>query len=188
MLCCTVSSDHRPDLVQLRGLSESLAQSLYVTPPKPVAVPDPDLTLQALCRAYVAPVGAPRSLTKGVVTDKVVHALRKQGLNVRRSEYVGDFIFDAVVDRPGGPVVCNVLSFATTKNNAIPIERDAGHFLYGVEQLRVPGIAIIEPPANSVADEVRSSHDRVRRWFAGADVDVQSPTDVSIPELANTRS
>lgn len=176
------TADERPDLAFLRGLADVMVQSLYLTPPKPVAVPDPDLTLHALYRAYVQPVGAPRTMTKGVVTDRVVHALRRQGFDVRRGEYIGDFLFDAIVGTSGTTTVCNVLSYATTRKNAIPIERDAGHFLYGLEHLGLTGLAVIEPPSQGAGDEVITSHGRVRRWFSDAHVPVQAPGEVTIAE------
>jgi hypothetical protein len=176
--------EQRPDLERLRAISETLSQSLYVTTPRPTAVPDPDLTLQALYKAYVAPVGTPRSLTKGVVIDKVVQALRKQGFHVRRSEYVGDFVFDALVDRAEGILACDVLSFATIKKDWIPAERDAGHFLYGLERLHLPGMAVIQPPDSESRDEARTSFERVRRWFEEASVPVRVPEELTEPQLS----
>jgi len=175
---------HRPDLSHLRSLSETLSQSLYVTPPRATAVPDPDLTLHALYKALVQPVSTPRSLSKGVVTDQVVIALRKRGWGVRRGEYLGDFVFDAVVDRPQGAVVWDVLSFATIKRDPIPAERDAGHFLYGIERLKLPGRAVIQPPLDDSSDQVQASCARVRHWFEEARVPVHAPEDLKDPQMS----
>jgi hypothetical protein len=178
------SDKQRPDLARLREISDALSQSLYVTAPKPTAVPDPELTLQALYRAYVAPTGGgSKLLTKGAVTDKVVSALRKQGFSVRRSEYVGDFIFDAVVERTEGLLACDVLSFATVKQDWIPTERDAGHFLYGLGQLKLSGMAVIQPPTQESREEARRSFQRVRHWFKDAAVPVREPEELANAQL-----
>lgn len=174
----------RPDLGRLRELSETLSQSLYVTKPRATAVPDPDLTLQALYKALVAPTSTPRSLTKGVVTDQVVALLRKRGWQVRRGEYVDDFVFDAVIDRPQGILVCDVLSFATIRKDGIPVERDAGHFLYGIGRLHLSGMAVIQPPRDESSDQVRTSFERVRHWFEEASVPVHAPDDLTVPQMS----
>jgi hypothetical protein len=176
--------DKRPDLERLRQMSEALSQSLYLTSPRPTAVPDPDLTLEALYKAFVAPVAAPRALSKGVVIDKVVHTLRKRGFHVRRSEYVGDFVFDALVDRTEGILACDVLSFATPKRDWIPAERDAGHFLYGLERLGLAGMAVIQPPTEESRDEASTSLARVRNWFKEASVPVHNPAELADQQLA----
>jgi hypothetical protein len=174
----------RPDLSRLRELSENLSQSLYVTAPRPTAVPDPDLTLQALYKALVAPTATPRSLTKGVVTDQVVRSLRQRGWRVRRGEYLDDFVFDAVIDRPEGVLVCDVLSFATIKKDWIPAERDAGHFLYGIGRLHLSGMAVIQPPPEDSNDYAKTSFERVRHWFDEAAVPVHAPEDLTSLQLS----
>jgi hypothetical protein len=175
--------DARPDLARLREITEALSQSLYVTEPKPTAVPDPDLTLQALYKAYVAPISFPRQLTKAVVIDKVVNALRKRGYGVRRSEYVGDFVFDALVDSDEGLIAFDVLSFGQSKKDWTPAEHDAGHFLYGLERVNLPGVAVIQPPIEG-HEEAQVSFERVRHWFEDADVPVRRPDEVTDPQVA----
>jgi hypothetical protein len=176
--------EEKPDLKRLRELSESLSNSLYLTAPRATAVPDPELTLQALYRAYVAPIPAPRAVTKGVVIDKVVKILRGRGFSVNRSQYIGDFLFDAVVERKEGPLACDVLSFATAKQDWLPTERDAGHFLYGLERVKLPGIAVIQPPAEESRGEAQTSFERVRRWFKDAAVPVRQPDDLVDSQLS----
>lgn len=175
--------ENRPDLARLRELSDSLSNSLYLTKPRATAVPDPDLTLQALYRAYVAPLPSPRAITKGVVIDRVVKILRGRGFNVHRSEYVGDFLFDAVVQRTEGPIACDVLSFAGGKQDWTPTERDAGHFLYGLERVKMPGIAVIQPPTEESRSEARTSFERVRRWFHEAAIPVRLPDELADSQL-----
>lgn len=165
--------DH-PKLTDLTVLQQQLERSLVLTEPKPVLVPDVDVTLNALYRAYVAPVyGGRAQATKGAVLDRVITQLRKQGRQVRRGQYVRDFIFDVVFDDE--PQVAEVLSFATQRRKWEDVENDAAHFLYGLERVReVQGSAILKAPdgltASPAADE---SYRRVRNWMIDADVPVQ---------------
>jgi hypothetical protein len=173
-------SIEKPDLEWLRATKMSLNHSLYFTDPQPAAAADVDGVLQALYRAYVAPHGAPRAETKGVVLDRVVSTLRSRGLDVKRGEYIEDFIFDAVVS--GGhhrSLAIKVLSFATTVKDWAPAERDAGHFLYGLSRLQLPGQAVIQPPNASSAPSAERSYLRITRWFNDESVPVMSPSDLS---------
>lgn len=173
------TNEDRPDLDRLRELYDTLNNTLYLTSPRPTAVPDPDLTLQALYRAYVAPLPAPRAVTKGVVIDRVIKILRGRGFKVSRGEYVGDFLFDAVVQRSEGPLACDVLSFAAARQDWTPTERDAGHFLYGLERVNLPGIAVIQPPSEESRGEAKTSFERVRRWFKDAKVPIREPEELA---------
>ncbi len=170
--------DAKPDLARLREIHKSLKHSLYVTEPKPTAVLDVDATLRALYKAYVAPRATPRSLTKGVVLDKVVASLRKRGYVVRRSEYIGDFIFDALAEHAGQQVAFDVLSFATPHKDWISSERDAGHFLYALEKVRLPGRAVVQPPTEASQESATATLERIGRWFEDAGVPVMHPDEV----------
>jgi hypothetical protein len=70
----------KPRLTDLEEMRRELQRSLYLTEPRPVAVSDIDLTLEALYRAYAAPraVGS-KIATKGRVLDRTVASLRKRG-------------------------------------------------------------------------------------------------------------
>jgi len=168
----------RPNLERLRELSLSLQHSLYVTPPEPVLVQDIDSTLAALYRAYLAPAGGgSRTATKSAIMDRVIAALRRSGLRLQRSQYVHGFMFDIVMedeDRSLG----EVLSFATGAARWDQVENDAGHFLYGLEQVRRPGFAVIEPPPDDARESARESHARVTRWLTQAKVPVTQPDEL----------
>jgi hypothetical protein len=171
--------DEKPDLNWLRERRAALSQSLYFTEPRPAAAADVDATLQALYRAYVSPRAAPRTETKGVVLDRVVGTLRKEGLSVSRGHYIGDFIFDAVVERDHRQLAIKVLSFATPVKDWAPAEREAGHFLYGLSRLELPGQAVIQPPGDASAPSAATSYDRIRRWFDDEAVPVVAPMELS---------
>jgi hypothetical protein len=169
-------------LKDLQALHGSLQRSLVVTPPKPVAVPDFEKTLTALYRAYVAPhPRGSRAPTKGAVLDRVVNALRSQGVRAKRGSYIDDFIFDVVLEGPRKTrTVLEVLSFATPRKDWTAVERDAGHFLYALSRLDVPGRAVIQPPADR--NGAAESYERVRRWLEADDVPTVEPEDLLEPQ------
>jgi hypothetical protein len=165
----------KPDLQRLGELRGSLEHSLYLTEPRPAAVADVAVTLRALYRAYVTPRSTPRALTKSVVLDGVMAGLRRRGLTVSRSEYVDDFIFDVVVRDVPRPAAVEVLSFATATKDWVPAERDAGHFIYGLQRVGLQGHAVIQPPSADSAPTAHTSYERVTRWFNKESVPVISP-------------
>jgi Protein of unknown function (DUF3037) len=176
-------------LDQLRELSAGLESSLLVTDPQPVAVHDADDTLTALYRTFVAArTGRSPGQTKGAVLDRVVSKLRGSGWTVERAAYLDDFLFDVVItDAPGhadAPRVISVLSFASSRKDWSPIEKDAGHFLYAREQLGLPASAVLQEPAQGASD-AREHFERVQRWMTDASVRITDPNElVSDPGLA----
>jgi hypothetical protein len=170
-------------LERLTALEQSLHRSLYITTPKRVAVPDVEQAVGALYRAYVAPRGGGgRRLTKGAVLDRVVDACRKQGFKVRRGAYLDDYIFDAIIQRGRTQQVLEVLSFAAVRKDWSPIERDAGHFLFALQQLKVSGLAVIAPPTEASLRQARKPYERVRRWLDRFDVPIHTPEDIIKPQ------
>jgi hypothetical protein len=169
----------KPTLDALNDWHGSMQRSLYLTEPKPTAVHDVDLTLSALYRAFVAPPArGSRVMTKGRVLDKVVATLRRHGLNVRRGTYLKDFLFDAIVDTKQGHRALEVLSFATTAQSWTPVEHDAGHFLFALQEADLNGIAVIHPPSDESHQNAVHSYRRVTRWFDKADVPSTLPDKV----------
>ncbi len=170
---------HKPTLGALTEWQATLQHSLYLTEPKPTAVPDVDVALQALYRAYVQPRGGgSRTLTKGRVLDQVVSGIRRRGFEVRRGSYVNDFLFDAVVDHGGRTSALEVLSFATEARQWTAAEHDAGHFLYAIEQAGLSGVAVVQPPVALSARSASEAFERVTRWFGKADLPVVAPAGV----------
>ncbi len=167
-------------LTRLRDLHRSLQHSIYLTAPKPTAIPDMDSVLSALYRAYVAPRPARGSqvLTKGRVLDSVISRIRSKGLTVRRGDYVSDYLFDAVLEGHGKTVL-QVLSFATSAKSWVPVEHDAGYFLYALERTRFNGLAVIQQPTDSSHSNAVQAHRRVLRWFDEASVPTVAPDEVT---------
>ncbi|MDA8201345.1 MAG: hypothetical protein M0Z49_01010 [Chloroflexi bacterium] len=168
-----LAGSERPTVGDLREMSSTLTRSISLSEPRPVAVGDFDTTLSTLYRALVSRPGrSSKVLTKGLLLDRVVRAMRHAGQSVLRSQYVGDFLIDVVIDAPN-PTLGEVLSFASGAQNTVPIENDAGHFLYALERLQRGGLAVVEPPPADAALTVREAHARVLRWFGHAGVPVQ---------------
>ncbi len=172
----------------LHELHNSLSSSLRLTEPKPVAVNTENAadTLNALYRSFVAARSrGSRGLTKGVVLDKVVNGLRQSGWSVKRGAYIEDIIFDVVVDSgPAGAVAggaMSVFSFAAPRKDWAPIEKDAGHFLFGVQRLGVPAWAVVQPPTDK-APGAQEHFVRVNRWLTSADVRVTHPDTLTMQE------
>ena len=155
-------SARKPDVENLTEMHRGMARSLYLTAPKLVTVPDVDTVLDALYRAYVAPKATGRAPTKAVILDKVVNSLRRRGFEVQRGEYIEDFMFDVVIQlRRSRRAVMEVFSFATGQKKWEPVEHDAGHFLYALEQVELEGAAVIQP-----------------RWLRKAQVPAIRPADL----------
>jgi hypothetical protein len=178
-----LASEPTLKLEDVRELSSSLQRALVITEPKPVHVTNLDESLDALYRAYVAPAptGGSRAPTKGVVLDRVVDMLRKRGVRARRGGYVDDFIFDVVLENGEKPAVLEVLSFAAPRKDWTPVERDAGHFLYAVRTLELPGRGVVQPPSEQVGKV--ESYERILRWFDREDVPVVEPTELADTQL-----
>jgi len=171
-------TEHKPHLGMLTELHASMKHSLYLTEPKPTMVADGELVLNALYRAYVAPKGGGSGLlTKGRALDRVVDRLRRMGHEVHRGNYLSDFLFDAVLPGPTA-IAIEVLSFATNAQRWAPVEHDAGHFLFALERVGVPGMGVFFPPADISHQNALHSHERIQRWFGEADVPVALPDTI----------
>ena len=171
-----------PTLNDIEKMHGDLGDSLVLSEPRPVVVKDEKETLEALYKAFLKPTGfsVSKALTKGAVIDLVARKLRRRGFKVKLAEYVDDFVFDAVVEKQTSrrPVVAEILSFATDRKDWIPMEHDAGHFLYAMDQVSLKGFAVVQPPAPNGPKAARKAHDRVLRWFGKEQVSVLSPKEL----------
>lgn len=175
-------SDNKPTVETLMELHRSLNRSLYLTEPKRVPVPDVGAVIEALYKAHVAPRATPRAMTKSVVLDRVISSLRRKGYAVKRGVYIEDFIFDAVIERKRRQSAVEVLSFASGHKAWVTEERDAGHFLFALQELRLPGLAVIEPPSEA-GNGAANSYRKVRRWMTKAQVPVYGSRELPEAEL-----
>lgn len=78
-------------------------------------------------------------------------------------------------------LVGEVLSFATGAANLVPVEQDAGHFLYGLKRLSMRGMAVIQEPPDEAPTRTFDSLHRVQRWLRDEDVQVVKPEDLEAP-------
>lgn len=177
------AAEVKPTVDDLRQMRNRLVHSLQVTEPQPTAlVHGADATLTALFKAYVAiRGGGSQGLSKGSLMSKAVEAFSKKGFSAHRSHYVGDFVFDVVIEAPKRPHAFEVLSFDSPKKEWRDAEHEVGHFLYGVNRVDVVPQAIVSPPtalSNAVA---RRAHERVIRWLMTERVPVVDPTALRDP-------
>lgn len=174
-----MASPEKLRLADLVAIRDQLQRSLYLTEPRPVAVSDTELTLGALYRAYARPRQAGgHGITKGRVLDRVVSTLRVRGWQVHRAQRLHDILFDIVVEAPEA-AVGSVLSFASAAHDFAAVERDAGHFLYGLDRTGRPGFAYIQSPREDALQPARDAHGRVSSWYREANVDVKSPDELA---------
>lgn len=176
----------KPNLETLQSWHETFQRALYFSAPQPVAVSHEKDTLDALYKAFLSPAPSPRRLTKSVILDRVVTAFRAHGQDVKVAAYLGDFVFDAVVNGKGAPTTAvEVLSFATPRKDWTPVEKDAGHFLFALERLpKVHGLAVVQPPEEvSTEGEALIPYERVHRWFDQAGVPVRVPDELVDEQL-----
>lgn len=99
-----------------------------------------------------------------------------------RGQRVGDVLFDIVVDAPV-TYVGGVLTFATGAKDYGPVERDAGHLIFGAERVHRPGLAIVQPPLEGAPDTVVQAHERVTSWLSDARIETRRPDELlAVPE------
>ncbi len=174
----------------LADMHRSFTRSLLVSEPQPIAVSDVDATLGVLYKTFVSVRGGggTRSLTKGAVTDRVVDQLRHRGWRVKRGAYLQEFIFDLVVEQAPGvqnpPSVMGILSFGSERKDWSPVEMEAGHFAFGVEQLSLQAVAAILPPASDASSATKRSHERVRHMLDRAAVQTRDVNDYLEPRTS----
>jgi hypothetical protein len=166
---------------RLTALRAQLGNSLYLTEPAPVALAENiDTAVAALYKALVAPRGGgSRRMTKSVVLDKVVSGLRRDGFSVQRGAYVEDFIFDAVLESGNKQSVMEVLSFAAPRKDWAPIERDAGHFLFALQELSLRGSAVLKPPKENASSNAAEHFTKVQRWMERHNVPFATPDELA---------
>jgi len=174
------SGELKPTLADLEKMHEQLDRSIVVTEPRRTAVPDEARTLSALYRAYVAPMARGGGyLTKATVLNRVSEVFGLQGLRYEREKHIDDFRFDLVLeDQPSHPTVAEVLSFATPAHDWMPVEHDAGYFLYALQKLDLPGFAVVQAPSPKSLQSAFEAHERVHHLFDEAHLRVLRPSEL----------
>jgi hypothetical protein len=162
----------------LRALSESSTPTLWVTLPKPVLVVG-DKTADSLYRAFVGVSSAREPRRKGELLDHLVARLVRAGAPIERNAYVGDFAVDVLVTGASAASI-QVLSFCVGESRGLTIEREAGHYLFGLERHHMEAAAVVQPPVDGETTQLWKSYDRVHRWLDDAGVRTVRPADIGI--------
>jgi hypothetical protein len=98
---------------------------------------------------------------------------------VQRDAYVNDFAIDALISGPSHAAI-QVLSFCVGDSRGVTVEREAGHFLFGMERLNLDATAVLQPPIESSGKVLWTSYDRVQRWLDDAGVASVRPSDIQV--------
>lgn len=177
-----VSSDTRRAIERLSAMGSAFASSVTIEPGRPADLsPGPSATLDAIFRTLVAQRSSRATgVTRGKLLDKVVDAFRRGGSDIRRGEYVDDFLIDAMVETPRAPATAiHVQSFALAHRDWPRAERETGYFLYAAGQMDVNCLCVIQPPTEISDDDGRRSYDRVARLVGRAGVVSVDPCDLA---------
>jgi Protein of unknown function (DUF3037) len=166
------------DLYRWRGI---WSRSLQIDDPRPTAIyGSAQSTLDILYRGLVA--SRPRRskrFGKAEVLDRIVDTLRNRGARVRRSDYLQDHQFDAIVESEAEDTrTVAALSFASGARDWTSVERDAGHFLYAASRVDARPSAVMQPPTDASLASAKSAYERVRRWFEREEVVAVELTDI----------
>jgi hypothetical protein len=156
------------ELADMYRWRSTWSHALQLSEPRSTAiVGSPPDTLTTIYKALVGtPARRSKRHGKAEVLDRVVSAFRKRGANVRRSDYIQDFVFDAVVESDGEPPrTFAAISFATGAADWSSVEKDAGHFLFAASRVDATPTAIVQQPVDSAATSALKAHEKVRRWF-----------------------
>ena len=165
----------------LTALASASTPTLAITIPKPVEIQDPKATLASLYQSFVGVRSAREPNRKGDIVDVLVARLVRDGAPLERNAYVGDFAVDVLVTGNRSAAI-QVLSFSVAESRGLAIEREAGHYLFGLEHTKLEGTAIVQPPTTDEIGRLWQSHDRVQRWLEDAGVRSVRPGD--IPRLS----
>ncbi len=166
---------------QVSDLAAILRGPIQLTPPAPMAIAESfQSSADALFHSLVA-IRQRRGpgLCKGELLDRVVDVFRSKGAAVARGSYIGDFIFDAVVqDAWPVPTAVGVASFDTEAEDWAGTERQVGHYLFAVHRVRPRPAFVMQAPTKIHTDAARLSHERVTKWLAEAEVPTIPSADI----------
>jgi len=164
----------------LSGLASISPGSFSITAPQRTTIErDKKRAIDNLYRAFVGVRAAREPSRKGAIVDELVAAMGRAGAAIKRNAYLGDFAIDVVVTGPREAAI-QVLSFCVGESRGVSVEREAGHFLFGLERLDVEANAVVQPPKDSDGPGLWTSHDRVQRWLADAGVATVATSDLRL--------
>jgi len=164
--------------VGLLRIASTSPSMVSITAPLPALIEtDPKVTLDGLYRAFVGVQAAREPLRKGEILDRLIASLVRAGTTVERDAYLHDFAIDALIDGPK-PAAVQVLSFCVGESRGVTVERESGHFLFGLERLKLEANAVVQPPTEAAGGPLWTSYDRVQRWLDDAGVNSIRPSEI----------
>jgi hypothetical protein len=162
----------------LMSIASTSSSTVSITAPRPTVISsDAKGAIDNLYRAFVGVRTSREPLRKGEILDRLVATLVRSGATVERETYLNDFAFDALVSGPQ-PAAIQVLSFCVGESRGVTVERETGHFLFGLERIHLEANAVIQPPNESSAGALWTSYDRVQRWLDDAGVNSIRPSGI----------
>lgn len=162
----------------LARLVSTIPSTVSITEPRPaVVVGDATVAMEQLYRSFVGVRSSREPFRKGEILDRLVATLVRTGAPVERDSYLQDFAIDALIPSPQ-PAAIQVLSFCVGESRGVTVEREAGHFLFGLERLKVDAHAVVQPPTEPPDSRLWTSYDRVHRWLDDAGVPSIRPSEI----------
>ena len=164
----------------LMSIASTSTSTVSISAPKP-AIVDGEMkeSLDRLYQSFVGVRSARQPLRKGEILDRLVASLVRTGAPVQRDAYVKDFAIDALISGSSHAAI-QVLSFCVGDSRGVTVEREAGHFLFGMERLRIDATAVLQPPIEASGKGLWTSYDRVQRWLDDARVPSVRPSDINL--------
>jgi hypothetical protein len=163
----------------LRELAAASNATLTISMPKPFMDTDRASALQSLYRSFVGVASSREPRRKGEILDCVVAQLVRNGAPLERNAYVDDFAVDVLLTGTRRATI-QVLSFWLAETRGVTVEREAGHYLFGLERTGVEAVAVVQPPSGDGSGRLWQSHDRVQRWLEDAGVRAIRPDDLAV--------
>lgn len=177
-LATRVKSGHITGQNGLQSIASTSPSTVLITPPRPTMLDgDAKVAIDNLYRAFVGVRSSREPLRKGEILDRLVATLVRSGASVEREAYMDDFALDALVSGPQ-PAAIQVLSFCVGESRGVTVERETGHFLFGLERTHLEANAVIQPPIETSARGLWTSYDRVQRWLDDAGVNSIRPSEI----------
>jgi len=169
----------------LQSWEQLSAGSIEISGPKPADLgSQPSASLDALYKALVVQrTGRRPGLSKGMLLDKVVNQFRQVGAPIQRGKYLGDFLMDAVVTKDQSAwTALFVESFAHQGHDWSRAERNAGYFLFALDQIAAGALVVLQAPTDTDATDAWRSYERVSHWISRTGLPAVDPID--LPGLA----
>ena len=162
----------------LASIATGSPATFSITQPRPTVIgTDPKGAIDGLYRAFIGVRAGREPNRKGEILDHLVSAMVRKGAPIEREAYLQDFAIDILVSG-AKPAAIQVLSFCVGESRGVTVERETGHFLFGLERHGLEANAVVQPPNDAAGRGLWTSYDRVQRWLDEARVNSVRPSDI----------